>query len=54
VGQEAIRATFGYQASCPDTMRRWARSFDLGTFAAGDYPLSIQLAVNGPTPATCS
>jgi len=47
VGQGAILATFDEQSSCADTTQRWSRSFDMGTFAEGDYPLSIQLTVNG-------
>ena len=47
-GQEAVYATFDPLASCADTTRRWSRSFALGTFAEGDYPVAIHLLVNVP------
>ena len=45
-GQEAVYATFDRLASCADTTARWSRSFALGTFAEGDYPVAIHLLVN--------
>jgi len=45
-GQEAVYATFDRQTSCADTTGRWQRSFALGTFAEGDYPVAIHLLVN--------
>ena len=46
--QDSIFATFDPLPSCPDTSRRWTRSFLLGTFPEGDYPVAIQLRVNVP------
>jgi len=47
-GQEAVYATFDHQTSCADTTHRWQRSFALGSFPEGDYPIDIHLLVNGP------
>jgi hypothetical protein len=48
VGQTAVYAAFDVQASCTDTTRRWTRSFGLGTFAEGEYPVDIHLIVSSP------
>ena len=47
-GQEAVYATFDYLSTCTDTTIRWHRSFDMGRFTEGDYPLTIHLLVNYP------
>jgi len=47
-GQQAVYATFDHETSCADTTQRWQRSFALGSFAEGDYPVAIHLLVNGP------
>jgi hypothetical protein len=49
--QDSVFATFDPLPSCPDTSRRWSRSFDLGTFEEGDHPVAIQLLVNVPDSA---
>jgi len=48
VGQTEVHVTFDSVATCTDTTGRWTRSFGLGTFAEGDYPVDIHLHVNSP------
>jgi len=46
--QDSIFATFDPLPSCPDTSRRWTRSFAMGSYPEGDHPVAIQLRVNVP------
>ncbi len=46
VDQATVVATFDWAESCPDTSRRWQRSFAMGSYPAGDYRVNIYLSVN--------